>query len=138
MVTSALLSTSYIELSLCRLNALQELQAYLDLQVNRLQVVLSLVLSAVKVHLDSTQCRQLGGKANRVSICTHSCFNCAISSFIRPSSASTSLRSAAVAERIAAVSFLVSTLISVRSSESAALKRYACYDPSTTLSNATQ
>lgn len=53
----------------------------------------------------------------------YSCFKCAISSFIRPSNASTSRLSADVAVRMAAVSFLVKTLISVRNSDSAALNR---------------
>ena len=48
---------------------------------------------------------------------------------MRVPSASVSLRSAVVAARIAAVSFRVCMLASVRSSESAALNKYACYKP---------
>lgn len=59
---------------------------------------------------------------------THSCFNVPRSSFMRVLSVSTSLLSAVVAARIAAVSFLVSILVSDRSSESAALNKYACYE----------
>lgn len=48
-------------------------------------------------------------------------------SFIRVLTASVSRLRALVAERIVAVSFLVRALVSERSSESAALNRYACY-----------
>lgn len=51
-----------------------------------------------------------------------------MSSFICPSNASTSLLRAALAVRMAADSLRVRIVSSVRSSESAALKRYACYD----------
>ena len=50
-----------------------------------------------------------------------------MSSFIRVPKLSASLRSAVVAVRIAAVSFLVCMLASVRNSDKAALNRYACY-----------
>ena len=58
---------------------------------------------------------------------TYSCFKVAMSSFMRASNVSTSRRSAEVAVRIAADSFLVSIVVSVRSSDNAALNKYACY-----------
>lgn len=56
----------------------------------------------------------------------HSCFRLPISSFICPSNASTSRLSAEVAVRMAADPFRVRIVISVRSSDSAALNKYAC------------
>ena len=63
----------------------------------------------------------------RSAFWTYSCFNVPRSSFIRPSSASTSRRSAAVADLIEAEEFRVRIVTSVRISDNAALNKYACY-----------
>lgn len=96
----------------------------LDGDIHLLLVILGFVLPVVQFHLDSAS--KMNGLNRHHGMFAHSCFRFATSSFIRPSSASTSLRRAALAVRMAADSFRVRIVSSVRSSESAALNRYAC------------
>lgn len=123
-MTSALLRTSCIgnirfQQSSKRVGEATDLY----LQVDVLQIIFGLVLPAVDVHLDSKYVIRSGIHTLDRRTMTYSCFNCAIPSFIRPSNASTSRLRAEVADRMAAVSFLVKTPISVRSSDKAALNK---------------